>query len=38
MFSYCTAYEKEHNVLVHHETHRGRVLYSPWCVVLLVHC
>jgi len=39
MFSFCTAFEKEHNMIVNHETHRARILYSPWVVerILKVH-
>jgi hypothetical protein len=32
LFSYCVALEKELGVTVNHETHRARILYSPWPV------
>ena len=30
LFAFCVAFEKEHGAVVHHETHRARILYSPW--------
>lgn len=30
MLSFCTAFEKEHGLRINHETHRNRILYSPW--------
>lgn len=36
MFSFCTAFEKEHGMTVNHETHRARILYSPWVVARIL--
>lgn len=30
MFAYCIAVEKETGLQINHETHRARMLYSPW--------
>ena len=30
LLTFCLAFEREHGVTVHHETHRARILYSPW--------
>jgi sugar phosphate isomerase/epimerase len=39
LFAFCVALEKEVGVPVNHETHRARVLYTPWVVprVLAAH-
>ena len=30
MFAFCLKFEAEHGVQIQHETHRSRILYSPW--------
>ena len=35
-FAFCVALEKELGVDVNHETHRARILYSPWVVPRLL--
>ena len=30
LFTYCVALEKELGIVINHETHRARILYSPW--------
>ena len=30
LFAYCVKLEKELGLVVNHETHRARILYSPW--------
>ena len=30
MFSFALRFEATHDVLIHHETHRLRIMYSPW--------
>jgi len=30
MLAFCVKFAAEHKVKVYHETHRGRILYSPW--------
>lgn len=39
LFSYCVALEKELGITVNHETHRARILYTPWALprVLAAH-
>jgi sugar phosphate isomerase/epimerase len=38
-FEFCTAFEKSTGLIVNHETHRARILYSPWVVsrILAAH-
>ena len=31
-FDACIAFEQKHGLIVNHETHRARILYSPWVV------
>jgi sugar phosphate isomerase/epimerase len=31
-FAFCTAFELSTGLIVNHETHRARILYSPWVI------
>ena len=35
-FAFCVALEKELGIAVNHETHRARILYSPWVVARIL--
>eukprot|EP00051_Salpingoeca_urceolata_P028515 m.487245 g.487245 ORF g.487245 m.487245 type:complete len:326 (-) comp24907_c0_seq1:189-1166(-) len=36
LFEFCVEYEAKNGVEINHETHRGRILYSPWVIPRLL--